>query len=313
MKSPRKQTAKQKHVVLTNRMEEILRAVHFYRYITAIDVAHLFFSAKSLTHVREILNVLCGGEDDKSGQYLYRFSLPSAKAGNTTKVYTLGSRGRDFLETELGLSADWYFRPDKVKHLSFGQLTHNLILTRFLVAARSFCSASPGYRLAKQRISYGLAGEPVVVELGEGRGALRVPVVPDAWFVIEREVVRVREPERFPVLLEIDRGTEYQRRFKEHVLARVEFIRSGGYERLFGERAVTVAYVTTGDRPSYRETRLGTMRAWTREALEAAGRGSWAPVFRFTAVAHEELFSTPLFSDRVWFEPGEGEPVGLFL
>src|SRR5271166_1225726 len=72
-------------------MEEILRAVHFYRYITAIDVAQLFFSAKSLTHVREILNILCGGEDDQRGQYLCRFSLPSAKARNTTKVYTLGS------------------------------------------------------------------------------------------------------------------------------------------------------------------------------------------------------------------------------
>jgi len=292
-------------------MEEILRNVYFYRYITAIDVAHLFFSAKSLTHVREILNVLCGGEDDQRGQYLYRFSLPSVTAGNTTKVYTLGSRGRDFLETELGLAADWYFRPDKVKHLSFGQLTHNLILTRFLVAARSFCASSPGYRLAKQRISYGLAGEPVVVELGEGRGALRVAVVPDAWLLIER--VREGTPERFPVLLEIDRGTEYQRRFKEHVLARVEFIRSGGYERLFGERAVTVAYVTTGDRPSYRETRLGTMRTWTKEALEASGREQWASVFRFCSVAHEELFSIPLFSDRVWFEPGEGEPVRLFL
>src|SRR5271166_1482485 len=292
-------------------MEEILRAVHFYRYITAIDVAHLFFSAKSLTHVREILNVLCGGEDDKSGQYLYRFSLPSAKAGNTTKVYTLGSRGRDFLETELGLSADWYFRPDKVKHLSFGQLTHNLILTRFLVSARSFCSASSGYRLVKQQISYGLAGEPAVVELGEGRRAIRVPVVPDAWLVIER--TRGGGPERFPVLLEIDRGTEYQRRFKEHVLSRVEFIRSGGYERLFGERAVTVAYVTTGDRPSHRETRLKTMLTWTREALEASGRESWGSVFRLTSASHDELFSVPLFSDRVWIEPGAGKPVGLFL
>jgi len=143
VKSPRKQSIKQKHVILTKRMEEIPRAVYFYRYITAIDVAHLFFSAKSLTHVREILNIFCGGEDDKRGQYLYRFSLPSVKAGNTTKVYTLGSRGRDFLETELGLAADWYFRPDKVKHLSFGQLIHNLILTRFLVAARSFCVFSP--------------------------------------------------------------------------------------------------------------------------------------------------------------------------
>jgi len=61
-----------------------------------------------------------------------------------------------------------------------------------------------------------------------------VPVVPDAWLLIER--VREGAPERFPVLLEIDRGTEYQRRFKEHVLSRAEFIRSGGYERLFGDR-----------------------------------------------------------------------------
>ena len=65
--------------------------------------------------------------------------------------------------------------------------------------------------------------------------------------------------------------------------------------------------------PSYRETRLKTMLTWTREALEASGRESWGSVFRLTSASHDELFSVPLFSDRVWFEPGAGKPVGLFL
>src|SRR5947209_9846310 len=101
-------------ILLTKRDEQILQAVYAYRYVTALDIAYLLFSPKSLTHVREILAKLSGGEDFHPRAYLFRFRLPGS--GNTERVYTLGSRGRDFLVNTLGLPVDWYFRPGKVKH-----------------------------------------------------------------------------------------------------------------------------------------------------------------------------------------------------
>ena len=64
-----------KPVIITPRIEEILRAVHYYRYMTALDITHLMFSPGALTHVRDILRLLCGGNDyaeiNTSSAFLY--------------------------------------------------------------------------------------------------------------------------------------------------------------------------------------------------------------------------------------------------
>ena len=154
--SGRKEERTGKPVVLTRRGEEILYAVYFYRYMTALDVSHLLFSPSSLTYVRKLLTGLAGGGDGVNNQYLYRFALPNASAGNTQRIYTLGNKGRDYLVSEAGLEVDWYFRPQKVKHLSFSSILHNLILTRFLVAAKRWASLQSGVELSKVRTCYEL-------------------------------------------------------------------------------------------------------------------------------------------------------------
>jgi hypothetical protein len=112
--------------------------------------------------------------------------------------------------------------------------------------------------------------------------------------------------------LEIDRGTEYQQKFKQHVRARIEFIRSGKYIELFGTEAVTVAYLTTGERPEYRETRRKAMCGWTQEVLVEQKREKWTSVFRFCALSLDEVYMTPLFESREWYLPGEQNPISLF-
>jgi hypothetical protein len=83
--------------ILGKRGEEILKAVYFYRYMTALDVCSLLYSPASLPHVRRLLSELCGGGDFVEGEFLYRFPLQEAASGNRVRVYTLGSKGRDFL------------------------------------------------------------------------------------------------------------------------------------------------------------------------------------------------------------------------
>jgi hypothetical protein len=208
-----------------------------------------------------------------------------------------------------GLDVDWYFRPHKVKHLSFSKVVHNLFLTRFLVAAKRWASREAEFELLEVRTCYELEAK------SEGARGARKPgsevsgVIPDAWLLF----VRRKDKARFPVLLEIDRGTAYRANFKRHVKARLEYIKTGGeYTRVFGEKAVRVAYATTGETKEYREARLRSMCSWTMEVLKELGAEKWAPVFRFHSLSLEEIYKERIFEERAWYSPDMEKPVGLF-
>jgi hypothetical protein len=278
--------------------------------MTALDVCHLMYSPSALTWVRDVLAKMCGGADFVENQYLYRFRIPDVTLGNQ-KVYTLGSRGREILESELGVSSAWYFRPDKMRHRSFSQIMHDLALTRFLVAARRFAELSEGeFKIGEMRICYDLAGTPGNVSVGEGDKKEMLPVVPDAWIVIEKKGKGGRGS--FPVLLEIDRGTMYRQRFKKHVSARVEFVRSGGYEKVFGTKGVTIVYATAGEKVEEGEGRRRASAGWTMEALAEMRLLRWADLFRFCSVSFGEMYKDKPFGRRVWYRPGEAEADALF-
>src|SRR4051812_35588994 len=200
--------------VLTRRGEEILKAVHFYRYMTALDVAYRLSIPSILPRVRKRLRDLAGGGDFREREYLYRFRLLTDR-GNPERIYTLGSKGRKFLAEHLGMNVGWYFRPEKVRHSNHRLLLliHNLLLTRVLVAAYSWGKNHPDGALEQTRICYELQNQ-----FGK---ADKIVVIPDAWLLF------AWKGKRFPILLEIDRGMEYQVPFKQHVLSRIEFIDSG--------------------------------------------------------------------------------------
>jgi hypothetical protein len=167
-------------------------------------------------------------------------------------------------------------------------------LTRFVLSACRFASHSPDYTLAEVRLCYD-------IERGLGKRAGEA-VVPDAWLDFER----VTDGVRFPVLVEIDRGSEFQERFKNHVKGRLAFIRSGEYARVFGTPAVIIAYATTGRLQAHADSRRNTMAAWTMEVLGEMALGNWAGIFRFTsALEYTRLYEEghALFTTPVWYRP----------
>ena len=289
--------------IVSRKDEEILQTVHMFRFLTIRDVTARLFSLGSRTYVRDRLSRLCGGADEAEDQYLYRFQLPHAGPGNSERVFTLGSRGRDFLATEVGLPVAWYFRPQKVKNASFASLMHNLILTRVLVAAERWARDCPAYNLIQIRTSYDLATSSPH-ESG-------TQVIPDAWVLFER-VANGAHVHFAPVLLEIDRGTEYKERFQDHVRSRLEFVRSGAYRELFGTEWVTIAYATAGQTLPQGQARRQSMCAWTWELLRELRKERWAGNFRFTSVSYDSLYQLPLFVAPMWYRPDGAEPVGLF-
>jgi hypothetical protein len=206
-----------------------------------------------------------------------------------------------------GVPVDWYYRPSKVGRISHSHLAHQLLLTRFVVAACYWASKQPEYTLADVRLSYELEKGVAMIEERYDRAS--VTIVPDGWLHVER----VADGVRFPILLEIDRGSEYQERLKNHVRGRIEFIRSGDYAEVFHTPAVIIAYATTGHIAEHRERRVKTITAWTRDVLAELHIDDWAGVFRFTAVMYETLYeeAQALFAEPVWYRPDSPTPVPL--
>jgi Replication-relaxation len=291
---------------LTFRDEDILQAVNTYRSMTAKDITSLFFSPSSINYARERLAALAGGEDGKERAYLYRVAMPT-RTGSRERVYTLGSAGREAL-LSLGVPVEGYVPPYKADRLSHSHLAHQLTLTRFVVAANLWVRTHADYALAEMRLSYEI--EKRIAKLHGEKERAAALVIPDGWLLFERVADRARSP----LLIEIDRGSEYQERFKNHVRGRIAFIHSGDYAKVFGMPAVMIAYVTTGQVPAYRETRVRTMAAWTREVLTELKMERWAGIFRFTSAVYETLYedAQTLFEKPVWFRPDSPErPVPL--
>ena len=171
-------------------MRKYYKAVWYYRYITARDLTNLLFAKTSITHMREILATLSGGEDLQTNNYLCRFTLPSV-SGTREKVYVLGAKGRRVL-TQMGLPATWYFRPHKLKFLSYGYVLHNLILTRTMIAGGLWANEHPDFSLISKHICYELPGK----------------VIPDGWLLFEERTDNAVYEQ--PVMIELDRGMEHK-------------------------------------------------------------------------------------------------------
>jgi hypothetical protein len=279
--------------ILTARDEEILKAVHYYRYVTARDIAHQQFSKTSLNYVRERLTELSGPTDLEPRNYLCRFDLPAASMKRQEKVFVLGAKGKRVLQW-MGIPATQYFRPHKLKFLSYSYVIHNLILARTMIAAEQWAKDHPTYSLTDKRISYELSGK----------------VIPDGWLRFSEQASDGTYAQ--PVIIELDRGMEYRDRFRAHVRGRINYIQSGEYTKTFNTKVVTIAYLTTGQTAEYRVTRQKAMCTWIKELLKDMRLEAWAGVFKVASVEFQTLYDHALFESAVWFRPDSDTPVRLF-
>jgi Replication-relaxation len=304
--------------VITKRHDEILLKIHRFRYVTAVDIARLFYAETSINYVREILSVLSGKGDYVERQYLFRIPLPDTRIGNTEKVYTLGRRGRVYLQDEVGMEVDWHFRPYKVAGMTYQKFRHALTLTHFLVALEVFCRDTKEWELHTLKTEYELVKEiamenaQVILAPGsqDARKEEALSVIPDAWIKLYHPAKK-KQP-YLPILLEIDRGSEQSNHFKKQLKAQLQFVMpGGGYTKLLGTAQVTIAYLTTGN-----QTRLKTMMAWTEDIikefhLKPSDRKRYASLFRFCSLPMMDIRGSALFTAPVWSRLFEQKPLPL--
>ena len=304
----------EKPIAITPRYDDILRAVHECRYATVNHITRLFYAPSSYSHVNEIMTMLAGGRDHATGYYLYRFPLPNTRIGNTERVYTLGGKGIKYLEEEDGCEVAWRFDAAKLHSLSYGYLMHQLDITSFLIGAKLYSQENDRNgidpHLEEYKTEYILRPlrEKVTITVKSATGATgeqSVEVVPDLW--LDFHFTHPKQPHA-PVLVEIDRGSEGLKKFKEKIKALLAFISGPGYKNMFGVRPVTIAYVVTAGP----DNRLETILKWTHEVLTEQHMTNFADTFRFCRLyPHWETEYTRLFTAPHWYRPADKRSLPL--
>jgi hypothetical protein len=208
----------------------------------------------------------------------------------------------------------------------YSPILHDLTLSRFLAVATKYFQAHSDYTLLETRTCYQLTPNPPCITVTRNGKTSTIVAIPDAWLHIER----VEDGKGYPLWCEIDRGTENHQKFKRLVRNRLAVAKSPQYEKMFNTKAVLFCYVTTGTLEQA-ELRLHNMLRWTEEVLphrdlltkeeklteeekkRLAERGKLASLFRFATVEYEKMYDQPhrLFTDPVWYQPDEPDPVPL--
>src|ERR1700693_1128056 len=109
---------------------EILKLVKAYHFVTVNQLLRLRgLSNNSLSTEQPRLKKLA---DNK---YLDRRHLPHTSTGNTMYVYSLSTKGLNYLK-ETGLIDSSRYRRDIIINVKYPHLDHALALNDFLIAAR---------------------------------------------------------------------------------------------------------------------------------------------------------------------------------
>jgi hypothetical protein len=287
MTSTKRATVSRMETRLSQRDEEILKAIYIYRYLTAEQTTLLFFSPTSRNYAGEYLRRLT------KEKYITRFPLPAAKPGNPQLIYTLSIKGIRFLSS-LGLEMYGVTRPPQEP--SFQHISHSLAITDFIIAAVNMTKQHPDISLASFRPDWMLKHTPLTFQ--------DIQVVPDAAldFRLPVEGKRVQ----YPLLVELDRGSEDQSQLRRKVRNLIQVVLSPSYAALFGISRVTIAFaVTTG------EKRVQTVKQWIEKELIETQLTQEADLFLIGDISPCRTNPRKLFLDLFWMCPFQQDRFSL--
>src|SRR5215211_7103092 len=244
-----KERTQQTTLVIRRADHDVMAAIWHYQCMTALQVTKLLFSLNSLTWVQTKLKRLA------DAGYLVRSQIPVKLVnGRPPLYYGLGERGLAHLAM-YGVDVPEQARPYRVRHYSDPFISHLLAVNEVLIAGRRLCQQYPTVKLAKVLHQQDFEREPVPVRRPGGQ---QTKVKLDGFLDFE---VHTAQPHRAPLCLEVDRGSERRRRWREKVKSLVYFMR-GPYQERFARKAITIGIVATPGR-----SRLASLIGWTREEL----------------------------------------------
>jgi hypothetical protein len=286
-------------IVLTERDQEILVAVHQHRFLTTELVERAFFPPPEGPRASE-----CTSAYDRLRclwlwGFLDRIELPVSRhlGGRRPYLYKLGRRGVPYVEarqTDEGPPV----RVPRTDHMADAFVDHGLLV------AAAWAHTKAVLRGSRARSFRWLAERELRARgwwVEDPRTGHRIPVLPDGYAEIGLPGGGVHA-----FLVEVDMGSQTLAAFGRKVRAFEEWLRSGAFERALGPETFEVAVLTHSRRrlehlcrvardELFQTERWDSYLFATFEALEAddfAGYG-WMTL---------EGEEAPLLPDEVWPE-----------
>ncbi len=271
--------------------QPVLEALQRYYCLTSRQLCRLLYSRGSLTYIQARLKTLA------DAGYVQRIWMPKrGPSGSSPTVYTLARRGVSHL-TRLGSQIDWRHHPSERERLSYLFLSHTIELNDFLIAAEELERALPAYQVAAMLHERSLKRHPVRIINGSGKNA---SVVPDAWLDL-----RIDGSLQVCLVIELDRGTEQQRRWRQKVANLLAYA-DGPYQEAFATSSLTITVATTAG-----ERRLAELLRWTEAELAACQEESLGDLFIFASVSPNAEGPREVFLTPRWYQPFRREPIAL--
>ncbi|GAA5154416.1 hypothetical protein GCM10023321_26200 [Pseudonocardia eucalypti] len=279
--------------------EPILIALARFFFLTAAQTSRLFYPS-SRDRNREAQRRL---KDLADAGYVLALDALPVRRGQAPLVYTLDAKGRSYVHG-LGYEVERRFRPNEVRRATKNSpyMQHTLDAIDVLLSATCL---TRDYQVECRRMlsERQLKHRPVHVEVPASpkqpleRTRTRA-VIPDGWFELA-----VNGGPGITISVELDRGTEGQRAWREKVAALAEWA-IGPYQQAFETDNLTIAVVC----PDVR--RRDELAAWTLSELTDRGH-SIAEIFLFTAVQPTTVRPVEFFFQTHWRTPASETVISL--
>lgn len=267
------------------------------RYVraTAEQLTRHSYSPNSLRHVRNRVNRLVdlGYVDPHRG-----FS----RGGNPPLVYSPTTLGWRYAEERHGMPVPARWRPSEARLTDYRDYLHDLAITDVGVAIERFCREADPY-VAFVRFLHDRFLPQTRIRLADGTSpAMRL----DGF--VELHVRRDdsgRKRQRCH-LLEIDRGTHYEKAIRQKFLLQLRYVQDGHYQRDFGTTSLSYLWVCPGGRE-----RVAFLRKVLEATLREQSATELAPLFLLTAEDPATADPLDLFTKPCWLTPFAADPMTL--
>jgi hypothetical protein len=267
------------------------------RYVraTAEQLTRHSWSLNSIRYVRKGLArlVAAGYVEAQTG-----FS----QNGKPPYVYSPALPGWRYAEDHHGMPIPSRWRPSEAQITDYRDYLHDLAITDTGIAIERFCREADPYVTFVQ-FQHDRFLPQTKIPLPDGTSpSIRL----DAFVELHlRRDDSGRKKQRCH-LIEIDRGTHFEKALTKKLLLQLRYVQDGHYERDFGTRSLTYLWVCPGG-----GERAGYLRRLLEATLTAHDAGDFAPLFLLTGENPATVDPVGLFTAPVWVTPFEPEPVGL--
>src|SRR5690348_14533290 len=225
-----------KPFVINAKDDKILKAVYFYRGLTAEQIACLFFRFSSLTYLRDRLAHLT------EHKYLHRYRYPTLSLGVSPWVYELGTLGIKYLRRLEDFDVADRFRATEDEERGYGAVKHLLTLNDFLIAGEKLPQVQPSVTLTYRLHDWMLHQEPLQAKIGREE----VSIIPDGF--LHFHVTHRATTYSMPIWVEMDMGSEFGKKMREKLTGILSIVRDLAYKELFTVEDITVSFVTLDEK-----------------------------------------------------------------